>query len=230
MPRLMSVALTTDAVRSRTKTVTRRLNWWADKNGRRLLNVGDLVTFCPKIQGRRPGEPLERIVTVETVGVRREPVRAITPADVLAEGVPLEHFGGKVPSPIEWARWYCREMGLVSADHEVTRIEVRYPPVIIVAPHERDATRWLGQLVDERGPIGCRPWFVTPERPPIHTLRGRRLWAGGQVVVLDSHGDPVEPMTLNEHPMGRLGSMDDRCAEQLRQLGWDGVIADAAAL
>ena len=37
MPRLMSVAMTEDAVRARQKTVSRRLNWWADKNGRRLV-------------------------------------------------------------------------------------------------------------------------------------------------------------------------------------------------
>ena len=35
MSRLMSVAFTEQAVRDRTKTVTRRKGWWEDKNGRR---------------------------------------------------------------------------------------------------------------------------------------------------------------------------------------------------
>lgn len=60
MSRLMSVAMTTDAVIERRKTVTRRANWWEDKNGRRILNVGDRLTLCRKVQGRKPGEPIER--------------------------------------------------------------------------------------------------------------------------------------------------------------------------
>src|SRR3954449_12954490 len=56
--RLLSVALTTQAVRERRKTVTRRLGWLFLKPGTRL-------TLCEKVQGRRPGEPLVRICDVE---------------------------------------------------------------------------------------------------------------------------------------------------------------------
>lgn len=49
----MSVAMTTEAVRNRTKTVTRRKGWWLDSRGRRILHAGDRLTLCEKVQGRR---------------------------------------------------------------------------------------------------------------------------------------------------------------------------------
>lgn len=61
----MSVKLTEPQVRRREKTVTRRLGWWEDKHGRRLLKPGDPLTLCRKVQGRRKGEPLVRIAEVE---------------------------------------------------------------------------------------------------------------------------------------------------------------------
>src|SRR4051794_3663657 len=72
MSRLMSVAMTADAVIERRKTVTRRKGWWLDKRGRRLLNVGDTLTLCRKVRGRKPGEPIERLAEVEVVSIRRE--------------------------------------------------------------------------------------------------------------------------------------------------------------
>jgi len=47
MPRLMSVALTTQGVRERRKTVTRRLGWWRDRRGRLILSPGDHLTLVP---------------------------------------------------------------------------------------------------------------------------------------------------------------------------------------
>src|SRR5690606_14925562 len=72
MPRLLSVSLTEPQVRAKAKTVTRRLGWWTDKRGRRMLRHGDRVTLCRKVMGRRLGEPLVRIVDVRVVDVRRE--------------------------------------------------------------------------------------------------------------------------------------------------------------
>jgi hypothetical protein len=46
------------------------------------------LTLCRKVMGRRRGEPLDRIADVEVLAVRREPLDAITPADVTAEGFP----------------------------------------------------------------------------------------------------------------------------------------------
>lgn len=77
----MSVALTVPQVRDRSKTVTRRDGWL-------ILKPGDPLTLCEKVRGRQKGEPLVRITTVQVVSVRREPLNAITPQDVAAEGFP----------------------------------------------------------------------------------------------------------------------------------------------
>jgi hypothetical protein len=111
MSRLLSVALTTQAVRDRRKTVTRRLGWLFLKPGTRL-------TLCEKVQGRRPGEPLVRICDVEVVSVRREPLNTITAADVAAEGFPGQ-------TPQEFVAFFCEHMHVDPAT-EVTRLEWRY--------------------------------------------------------------------------------------------------------
>jgi hypothetical protein len=51
-----------------------------------MLRADDQLTLCRKVMGRRPGEPLERIAAVQVTSVRREPLAAITAADVAAEG------------------------------------------------------------------------------------------------------------------------------------------------
>jgi len=121
MPRLMSVALTTDQVRTRQKTVTRRAGW-------RMVTAGDQLTLCPKVRGRKHGEPLERIVTVEVVGVRRERLSAITPEDVVAEGFPEM-------TPVEFVEFFCATHKGVQPHSEVTRIEWAYPQAGDNDPH-----------------------------------------------------------------------------------------------
>jgi hypothetical protein len=81
MARLMSVALTVPQVRDRSKTVTRRNGWL-------MLKPGDPLTLCEKVRGRKKCEPLVRIADVQVVSVRLEPLNAITPQDVAAEGFP----------------------------------------------------------------------------------------------------------------------------------------------
>lgn len=113
MARLMSVALSTEQVRNRTKFVTRRVGW-------RMIAPGDQVTLCPKVRGRRAGEALERIVTVDIVSVRRERLDAITEDDVVAEGFPDM-------TSEEFVRFFCRTHKNVSPATEVTRIQWEYP-------------------------------------------------------------------------------------------------------
>lgn len=113
MPRLMSVALTTEQVRARQKTVTRRAGW-------KVLKPGDLVTLCPKVRGRRAGEPLERIVTVEVVSTRRERLDSITPEDVIAEGFPNM-------TPAQFIDFFAATHRGVTASTEITRIQWQYP-------------------------------------------------------------------------------------------------------
>lgn len=113
MPRLMSVALTEEAVRARTKTVTRRMGWL-------MLKPGDQLTLCRKVMGRRKGEPLERIVDVEVVDVRREPLSKIgRDGEVEAEG--LGHM-----TPDEFVEFFCSTHKGCTPFSTVTRIEWRY--------------------------------------------------------------------------------------------------------
>jgi len=112
MPRLMAVSLTELQVRARTKNVTRRAGW-------RMLRPGDTLTLCRKVMGRRPGEPLDRITDVEVISVRREPLDAITHADVAAEGFPEW-------TPREFIEFFCRTHHGCTPATFVTRIEWRY--------------------------------------------------------------------------------------------------------
>ena len=122
MSRLMSVAFTEQAVRDRTKTVTRRKGWWEDKRGRRIIYPGDTLTLCRKVMGRKPGEPLERIAEVLVVDVRREPLSAIRYEGW--KGTAREGFPN-LPW-YEFCRRYFTEAQRIWPDDEVTRIEWAY--------------------------------------------------------------------------------------------------------
>ena len=124
MARLMSVAYTEQAVRERRKTVTRRLGW-------RFLKPGDRLTLCRKVMGRKPGEPLVRIVDVEVVSVRREPLCAMTDRDVIREGIaPFDDRFDEwdwrgYPPATSFVSWYAWTFNHDPYD-DVTRIEWRY--------------------------------------------------------------------------------------------------------
>lgn len=134
MSRLISVAMTTDAVIERRKTVTRRKGWWTDKNGRRLLHAGDTLTLCRKVQGRKPGEPIDRLAEVEVTSVRREPLAILTKCSCWTQHGPgitypqreVEHEGFPGMDPDEFVRrFFIEAQGMTRAD-VVTRIEWRY--------------------------------------------------------------------------------------------------------
>lgn len=121
----MSVAMTTDAVIERRKTVTRRKGWWTDKNGRRLLMPGDTLTLCRKVQGRKPGEPIERLAEVEIVRVDRQRLDDIFhPIDYGFTETEREGFPGMEPG--EFVRRYFVDAQGMTAFDVVTRIEWRY--------------------------------------------------------------------------------------------------------
>lgn len=108
----MSVAFTEDSVRSRRKVVTRRKGW-------RRLSPGTRLTLCRKVMGRKPGEPLVRIVDVEVVSVRRERLDCITDEEVALEGFP-----GMTAE--EFVRRYFVDAQGMCPDDVVTRIEWTY--------------------------------------------------------------------------------------------------------
>lgn len=108
----MSVAFTEQAVVERRKTVTRRKGWTFAK-------PGDRLTLCRKVMGRKKGEPLVRLVDVEIVSIRREPLSAITDEDVAREGFPEMGRADFIN------RFFVEAQGIYPHE-DVTRIEWRY--------------------------------------------------------------------------------------------------------
>jgi hypothetical protein len=122
----MSVAYTEQAVIERRKTVTRRKGWWLDKNGKRLLVPGDRLTLCRKVMGRKPGEPLVRLVEVEVYHVRREPISDLWTGntDYGAREMVAEGFPGMDPWEF-YVEFFLKAQAIDFRD-DVTRIEYRY--------------------------------------------------------------------------------------------------------
>lgn len=116
--RLLSCALTEPQVVDRSKTETRRLGWWEDKHGYRLVMPYDRLQLVRKAMGRKPGEPVVVLAQVEVTEVVRERLDAITPEGVAAEGFP--DWG-----PAEFIEFFCRSMKC-EPDRVVTVIRWRY--------------------------------------------------------------------------------------------------------
>lgn len=79
--RHMSFMLTTEQMRARTKSVTRRLGW-------ARLRAGEIVLAVEKGQGLKRGEKVKPIGPIRIVSVRVELLNAITPDDCVREGFP----------------------------------------------------------------------------------------------------------------------------------------------
>jgi hypothetical protein len=119
MSRLMSVAFTEQAVRDRTKTVTRRKGW-------QFAKPGDRITLCRKVMGRKKGEPLERICDVEVVHVQRHPLSLLLSADPQEVRDEMAAEGFPDMSPDEFVQRFFVDAQGMSPDDEVTRVEWRY--------------------------------------------------------------------------------------------------------
>lgn len=113
MPRNISFMLTTEQVKARTKTVTRRLKWLN-------LKPGETLNGCKKCMGLKPGEKIERIAQIRVVSVSRERLDDIVnmPSDCDREGFPEL-------TPWGFVEMFCREMKCKPSD-KVTRIEFEY--------------------------------------------------------------------------------------------------------
>ncbi len=115
--RLMSFALTTEQIRDRSKTVTRRIGW-------QDLKPGTLLCAVRKAQGLKKGEKVERLATIRVVNVRRESLRRMLDDDAYGrdecrrEGFLHEPFS----LPFKFVHWFAATHGCEISD-EVTRIE-----------------------------------------------------------------------------------------------------------
>lgn len=113
MPRNMSFFLTTQQIRDRSKTVTRRRGW-------KFLKPGDLLNACVKCQGLKKGETVERLALIRVVSVRRESLKSMHPSDLSKEGFPdsslydfKRMYAKANPDPSGWSQ-------------DCTRIEFEY--------------------------------------------------------------------------------------------------------
>lgn len=109
--RNMSFSMTTEQVRNRTKTVTRRFGWWSLKPGTKLWAV-------EKAQGLKKGEKVVRICQIKVVSVRREVLWKMAQGDSAKEGFPQL-------MPGQFLAMFCHYSGKPS-DAIVNRIEFKY--------------------------------------------------------------------------------------------------------
>lgn len=79
--RNMSFMLTTEQMRARTKTVTRRIGWWNVK-------PGEVLNACVQCQGLAKGQKVEVITRIRVLRAGAEPLDAITPVECAKEGFP----------------------------------------------------------------------------------------------------------------------------------------------
>lgn len=89
----MSFQMTTRQYVDKSKTVTRRLGW--DD-----IKVGEIQNGVEKSQGLKKGEKVKRLGQHRVVSSRWEPLRDITPEDVIKEGFPEM-------TPDEFVRMFC---------------------------------------------------------------------------------------------------------------------------
>ena len=119
MPRNMSFALTTEQIKNRTKTVTRRVGW-------SNLNFGDIVNACVKCMGLKPGEKVQRLAQIRVVRTRIEPLsRMIQQPEYGAAEAAKEGFPGWTGE--QFVDMFMEHMtAKFSTDTLVNRIEFEY--------------------------------------------------------------------------------------------------------
>lgn len=118
MPRNISFSLTTDQIRNRTKTVTRRLGW---KN----LKPGDILNACVKCMGLKPGEKIQRLGQVRVVSVFQEPLHAMMKEPYGSNEAEREGFPGMTGT--KFVEMFCEHMRpMYGVATDVTRIEFEY--------------------------------------------------------------------------------------------------------
>lgn len=115
--RLMSFSLTTEQMRRREKTVTRRLGWDS-------IEAGQLICAVEKGMGLKKGETVTRIGVVRVLSVRKEPLWKMIYdhpygcQEVIKEGFPKM-------TPREFVEMFC-EHNKVEPARPVNRIEFEH--------------------------------------------------------------------------------------------------------
>ena len=110
--RNMSFMLTTDQIRSKTKTVTRRKGWW-------FLKEGDILQAVEKCQGLRKGQKMSKICLIRIISTHGERLSSITEQECALEGFPGMR-------PDEFVTMFCKSHKNVTHDKIINRIEFEY--------------------------------------------------------------------------------------------------------
>lgn len=98
--------------RERTKTVTRRMGW-------EFARVGDVCNGVEKAQGLKKGEKIVVMGQHKFTDVRREPLNAVTPEDVVKEGFPEMTVE-------EFITFYCKGHKGCTPETVITRMEYEF--------------------------------------------------------------------------------------------------------
>lgn len=120
--RNMSFAITTDQIRMRTKTVTRRMGW-------RFLKPGDMICAVEKGMGLKKGEKVNRLANLIVTSVNAQRLCDIDQEDVAREGFPDM-------SVQEFITMFCASHKGCKPDSVVTRIEFDYKLIFVPADKE----------------------------------------------------------------------------------------------
>jgi len=108
----MSFTLTTDQMRNKAKTVTRRDGWW-------FLKPGDTVNAVEKAMGLKKGEKIKPIGQVRIKNISRVKVKDIDHEDLIREGLPDM-------SPFEFVEFFCKSHKGCNPDTFINRIEFEH--------------------------------------------------------------------------------------------------------
>jgi hypothetical protein len=110
--RNISFHLTIQQFKAHTKDVTRRLNWIN-------LKPGDVLQAVEKAQGLKKGEKIKKLNQILIVNVRKEPLNAITPHEVIREGF-------QSMSTDDFISMFCKTHKGCTPQTIVTRIEFKH--------------------------------------------------------------------------------------------------------
>ena len=118
MPRHMSFSMTTEAVRNREKTVTRRLGW-------DFLKPGDVLWAVEKGMGLKKGEKVKKLCQIEVVSNLTEWLDDLYDYNPIAARFELECEGFPDMTPREFIQMFCDANGC-RPHVPVNRIEFEY--------------------------------------------------------------------------------------------------------
>jgi len=120
--RNISFMLTTQQIRNRTKTVTRRIGW-------SFLKVGAELQAVEKSQGLGKGGRIKRLCVIRVTSVRPEPLGALVEdlvygfKETALEGFPV---GSRYSDPFKFINFFCSSHRHCTPATIVNRIEFEY--------------------------------------------------------------------------------------------------------